>query len=54
VGWDKVLATGVLPFLAGDAAKIVLATALLPVGWKVVRRSVGGNPGDNGGRTGAP
>jgi biotin transport system substrate-specific component len=54
VGWDKVFATGVLPFLAGDAAKIVLATALLPVGWKVVRRSVGGNPGDNGGRTGAP
>jgi biotin transporter BioY len=54
VGWDKVLATGVLPFLAGDAAKIVLATALLPVGWTVVRRSVGGNPGDNGGRTGAP
>ena len=54
VGWDKVMATGVLPFVAGDAAKIVLATLLLPVGWRFMRRSAGGNPGDNGGRAGAP
>jgi biotin transport system substrate-specific component len=39
VGWDAVLATGVLPFLAGDALKIALATLLLPAGWKLLRRS---------------
>jgi len=53
VGWDKVLATGVLPFLPGDALKIALATLLLPAGWRLVRRSAGGNTRGNGGRTGA-
>lgn len=34
VGWDNVLATGVLPFLPGDAVKIALATIALPTAWK--------------------
>ncbi|MGO8931844.1 MAG: biotin transporter BioY [Limisphaerales bacterium] len=36
VGWESVLTTGVLPFLAGDGLKIALATLLLPVGWKLI------------------
>jgi len=39
VGWQAVLSTGVLPFLAGDALKIALATILLPTGWKLIDRS---------------
>jgi biotin transport system substrate-specific component len=39
VGWQAVLSTGVLPFLAGDALKIALATILLPIGWRLVSRS---------------
>lgn len=39
VGWQAVLSTGVLPFLAGDALKIALATILLPAGWKLIGRS---------------
>ena len=36
VGWEAVLSTGVLPFLAGDALKIALATVLLPTGWRLI------------------
>jgi len=36
VGSKSVLAVGVLPFLAGDAIKIALATLLLPAGWKCI------------------
>ncbi|NUQ10825.1 MAG: biotin transporter BioY [Gemmatimonadaceae bacterium] len=36
VGWDNVLATGVLPFLPGDALKIALATLALPAAWKLI------------------
>ena len=32
-----VLAVGLYPFLLGDAVKIVLAAALLPAGWKLIR-----------------
>jgi biotin transport system substrate-specific component len=39
VGWEAVLSTGFLPFLAGDALKIALATILLPAGWKLIGRS---------------
>ena len=39
VGWQSVLSTGFLPFLAGDALKIALATILLPAGWKLIGRS---------------
>lgn len=37
VGWGKVLATGVLPFIPGDIIKIGLATLLLPAGWRLIR-----------------
>jgi len=40
VGWNSALSVGVLPFLAGDAIKIALATLLLPVGWKLIGRFV--------------
>ena len=36
-GLSTALAKGVLPFLAGDALKIVLAAALLPGTWSLVR-----------------
>ncbi len=38
VGARAVLATGVLPFLPGDAAKVVLAMLLLPAGWRLIGR----------------
>ena len=31
------LAVGLVPFLAGDILKIILAAALLPTGWKLIR-----------------
>lgn len=39
-GWGigAVLASGVVPFLLGDAVKVVLAAGLLPATWKLVRR----------------
>ena len=39
VGWEAVLGSGVLPFLAGDALKIALATVLLPAGWRMIGRA---------------
>jgi biotin transport system substrate-specific component len=39
VGWDRVLALGVLPFVPGDVAKQVLAAILLPGAWKLARRT---------------
>ena len=39
VGWEAVLRAGVLPFLPGDALKIVLATTLLPTGWALLGQS---------------
>jgi len=39
VGWEAVLRKGFLPFLPGDALKIVLATVLLPTGWTFIGRS---------------
>lgn len=38
VGWEAVISVGVLPFLAGDALKIALATILLPLGWRILGR----------------
>ena len=38
VGWHAVLATGLLPFMVGDALKIALATFVLPTGWKLMGR----------------
>ena len=41
---------GVLPFLAGDALKALLAAGLLPLAWAAVRR-IGGSRGDQGSRS---
>jgi biotin transport system substrate-specific component len=39
VGWDKpVLQLGLIPFLAGDLAKIVLAMIVIPATWKLVNK----------------
>lgn len=41
-GWDKpIFAWGLTPFLLGDALKLVLAAALLPMIWKVIDRARG-------------
>jgi biotin transport system substrate-specific component len=39
-GWDiaRVLNAGMVPFLAGDLVKLLLAAALLPMAWKIARR----------------
>jgi biotin transporter BioY len=36
VGISKSLSMGLYPFIAGDIFKILLATALLPTGWKLL------------------
>lgn len=36
VGVDRVLALGLWPFVPGDMAKVVLATLLLPGGWRLI------------------
>ena len=39
-GWDKpILEWGLTPFILGDAIKLALAAALMPLAWKLLRRS---------------
>ncbi|MCS6908286.1 MAG: biotin transporter BioY [Anaerolineales bacterium] len=38
LGFEKALTAGLYPFLVGDAIKILLATLLLPLGWKVLSK----------------
>jgi biotin transport system substrate-specific component len=38
VGWERTLALGLLPFIPGDIAKLLVATALLPWGRKLLAR----------------
>ncbi len=38
-GWDKVLEFGLIPFIPGDIAKIILAALTLPAGWALVNRT---------------
>lgn len=38
VGGERVLASGLLPFIPGDLLKLILATTLLPSGWKRLGR----------------
>lgn len=38
VGWNRVWALGVAPFLIGDAIKIALAAAALPIAWRLKER----------------
>jgi biotin transporter BioY len=37
VGMEKAISLGLTPFLAGDVIKLVIAAALLPSGWKLIR-----------------
>lgn len=39
IGYSDVLANGVWPFIPGDLVKILIATALLPSGWKLLGKS---------------
>ncbi len=36
IGFDAALTGGLVPFIVGDVLKIVLAAALLPVGWRLL------------------
>lgn len=38
VGGERVLVAGLLPFIPGDLAKLLLATAILPWGWRLLNR----------------
>lgn len=38
IGWQKAVAVGLLPFIAGSVLKLALAAALLPLAWRVVDR----------------
>lgn len=38
IGWDKAIAAGLTPFLAGAAVKIALAAAVLPLAWRMLER----------------
>jgi biotin transport system substrate-specific component len=37
IGFQKALAAGLLPFLIGDAVKLIAAAAALPAAWKLVK-----------------
>jgi len=39
VGVEKILAIGFYPFILGDLVKIFLAGSVLPMGWKLIKRS---------------
>lgn len=39
VGFKKVLAVGFYPFIPGDLLKILLAGLVLPLGWKIIKKS---------------
>ena len=38
IGTKQAVLSGLLPFLPGAAAKVILASALLPVGWKLMKK----------------
>lgn len=37
IGFSQAIAAGVLPFLYGDALKLVVAAALMPMAWRVLK-----------------
>lgn len=48
-GWDKVIALGFTPFVAGDALKLIAAALILPAAWQAMRL-VSGKSGREDGR----
>lgn len=38
VGFERVLAVGLYPFIVGDLLKIFLAGSILPIGWKLTKK----------------
>ena len=41
IGFEKAVVAGVLPFLYGDAAKLIVAAGLMPLAWRAVRALAG-------------
>ena len=39
VGLDRALAAGLYPFVVADLLKVILAAVVLPVTWKLLRRT---------------
>ena len=39
IGFNKVLAIGFYPFMIGDMLKILLAGVILPLAWRIIKRS---------------
>ena len=37
IGFEKSIAAGLLPFLYGDALKLIVAAGLMPLAWRAVR-----------------
>ena len=37
IGFGKAFAAGVMPFLYGDALKLIVAAGLMPLAWAAVR-----------------
>jgi len=37
IGFEKAVAVGVVPFLYGDVAKLIVAAGLMPVAWRLVK-----------------
>lgn len=38
VGWSKAMTVGVLPFLYGDALKVIIAAGLMPLAWRAFKK----------------
>jgi len=45
VGWERAMAVGLLPFLPGDAPKVVLAALMLPGAWAIIQGRKGQKEG---------
>ena len=43
IGFDKAVAAGMVPFLYGDALKLIVAAGLMPLAWRAVRALLQGD-----------